>query len=350
MTSAYGVFANDGVRNPSTGILEVQDVNGNVLEQYQPNPEQILPKNTALTISDILSDETAREPTFGVHSALYLPGRDVAVKTGTTNNDKDAWTIGYTPSLVVGVWAGNNDDTPMKNGGVAVAGPIWNKFMTAALATFPSETFEKPNLYVDPQTVKPVLRGFWQGNDNFFIDKTSGLLATPDTPEETLEEKVITNVHSILYWVDKNNILGPPPANPASDPQFEHWEVPVQNWWAQNKNKYPIVTLADKPTMTDNIHTDQNKPIVSIVSPDDTTVYQPDQKINLQISSSSTLPLQKIDIFINGTYIETIEPPFNYSFRPEDLGNLGDTNTLKIISYDTAYNSSETDSVFKVTQ
>lgn len=222
--------------------------------------------------------------------------------------------------------------------------------MTAALATFPSETFEKPNLYVDPQTVKPVLRGFWQGNDNFFIDKTSGLLATPDTPEETLEEKVITNVHSILYWVDKNNILGPPPANPASDPQFEHWEVPVQNWWAQNKNKYPIVTLADKPTMTDNIHTDQNKPIVSIVSPDDTTVYQPDQKINLQISSSSTLPLQKIDIFINGTYIETIEPPFNYSFRPEDLGNLGDTNTLKIISYDTAYNSSETDSVFKVTQ
>ncbi len=350
MTSAYGVFANDGLRNPYTGILQVQDLTGKILEQYQPTLQQVLPKNTALTISDILSDETAREPTFGVHSALYIPGKDVAVKTGTTNNDKDAWTIGYTPSLVVGVWAGNNNDTPMKNGGVAVAGPIWNQFMTQALATLPKETFEKPDLTTNPMLVKPALRGFWEGNDNFFIDKTTGLLATSDTPSQTLEEKVITNVHSILYWVDRNDILGPPPVNPASDPQFEHWDVPVQNWWAQNKSKYPIVTLADKPVAADNIHTDQNKPVVSVVSPDTTTVYQPGQKINLQISSSGTFPLQKMDIYINGVYQETITPPFAFSFIPENLENLQASNTLKIISYDTQYNSSETDSVFKVSQ
>ena len=350
MTSAYGVFANDGLKNPYTGILQVTDMTGKVLEQYQPNTQQVLPKNTALTISDILSDEGAREPTFGVHSALYLPGRDVAVKTGTTNDDKDAWTIGYTPSLVVGVWAGNNDDTPMKNGGSAVAAPIWNKFMTTALATLPNETFEKPDLYEDPTLVKPVLRGFWQGDDNFFIDKTTGLLATPDTPPQTLEEKVITNVHSILYWVDKNNILGPSPANPNDDPQFEHWEIPVQNWWAQNSYKYPIVTLADKPTATDDIHTAQNKPVVSIISPDNTTVYSPNQKISLQISSSGTFPLQKMDVFINGIYQQTINPPFSFSFTPTNLENLQATNTLKIISYDTQNNSSETDSVFKVSQ
>jgi len=350
MTSAYGVFANDGIRNPYTGILEVQDLNGKILEQYQGNPQEVLPKNTALTISDILSDETAREPTFGVHSALYIPGKNVAAKTGTTNNDKDAWTIGYTPSLVVGVWAGNNDDTPMKSGGSAVAAPIWNKFMSTALATTSNETFEKPNLNVDPNLIKPVLRGFWQGNNNFFIDKVSGLLATSNTPKETTEEKVITDVHSILYWVDKNNILGPPPANPGDDPQFEHWEIPVQNWWAKNKNNYPITTLADKPTSSDNIHTNQNQPVVSIVSPDNTTIYQPDQKINLKISSSGSYPLQKIDIFINNIYTETIQPPFVYSFRPEDLENLQATNELKIISYDTVYNSSETDSVFKVAQ
>jgi penicillin-binding protein 1C len=348
MTSAYGVFANDGLRNAYTGILQVQDLNGNVLEQYQPNSQQVLPKNTALTISDILSDETAREPTFGVHSALYIPGKDVAVKTGTTNNDKDAWTIGYTPSLVVGVWAGNNNNTPMKNGGSAVAAPIWNKFITGALATLPNETFEKPNLETDPQTVKPVLRGFWQGNENFFIDKISGLLATPNTPKETLEEKVVTNVHSILYWVDKNNITGPSPTNPADDPQFEHWEIPIQNWWAQNESKYSIMTLADKPTAMDNIHTDQNKPVVSIISPDENTVYPSDQKINLKISSSGNFPLQKIDVFVNDIYLETIQPPFNFSFKPQDLENLQDTNTLKIISYDTVYNSSETDSIFKV--
>ena len=350
MTSAYGVFANDGTRNPYTGILEVQDSTGKILEQYQPNPQDVLPKNTALTLSDILSDEKAREPTFGVHSVLYFPNKDVAVKTGTTNDNRDAWTVGYTPSMVVGVWAGNNDNTPMKKGGAAVAGPIWNQFMTAALSTLPNESFEKPDLTTDPTKVKPVLRGLWQGGEDFFIDKISGFLATPNTPPETTEEKVITNVHSILYWVDKNDILGPAPINPANDPQFNHWEIPVQNWWAQNKAKYPIVTAADKPTASDNVHTSSTKPNISIIEPDTSTVYPVNEKINLKISSSSIYPLQKIDIFINGVYLETDQPPFNFSFTPSDLSNLQAENDLKIISYDTIYNRSETDSTFEVQQ
>ena len=255
MTEAFGVFANDGLRNPYTGILKIEDRSGKILEEFTPSPREVLPKNTALTISNIMSDEKARVPTFGAHSALFIPGRDVAVKTGTTNNNKDAWTIGYTPSISVGVWAGNNDNKPMKKGGVSMAGPIWNKFMNEALKNLPDEKFEAPNLDVDPQTVKPALRGFWQGNENFFIDKISGKLATQYTPQETLQEKVVTNVHSILYWIDRNDILGPAPSNPADNPQFEHWEIPVQNWWAQNKNKYPITTISEKPTAIDNIHT-----------------------------------------------------------------------------------------------
>jgi hypothetical protein len=236
----------------------------------------------------------------------------------------------------------------MKSGGAAVAGPIWNKFMTTALQTIPNETFEKPNLEVDGAKVKPVLRGLWQGNENFFIDKISGKLATSFTPPETLEEKVVTNVHSILYWVNKNDILGPAPANPADDPQFEHWEIPVQNWWAQNKDNYPITTLDEKPTALDDVHTVSNQPKVSIIEPDDTTTYPPDQKINLKINSSSVFPLLKMDIFINGIYLETINPPFNFSFTPADLENLQNSNNLKIIIYDAVYNSSETDSVFNV--
>ena len=349
MTSAYGVFANDGVRNPYTGILEVDDNNGKVLEQYQPNSQQILPKNTALTISDILSDNQARTPTFGANSVLQIPGRDVAVKTGTTNDDKDAWTIGYTPSIVIGVWAGNNNDTPMKSGGGTVAGPIWNKAMVTALQNLPDETFEKPDV-IDTTKIKPVLAGYWQGNDAFFIDKVSGKLATTNTPQQALQEKVITNVHSILYWVDKNDITGPAPTNPSSDPQFSRWEIPVQNWWAKNASKYPITTVNDRPTAVDDVHTDQNKPVVSIISPDSNTVYKPDQRITLQIKSTGTYPLQKIDIFINGVYQETIQSPFNYSFVPNHLSNLSSDNILKIISSDTVFNSSETDLHFKVQQ
>ncbi len=210
ITSAYGVFGNSGIRNAYTGILKVEDSTGRVLEEFKENPLEVLPKNTALTISDILKRDDSRSPTFGSNSVLNIPGRDVAVKTGTTNNNKDAWTIGYTPSIAVGVWAGNNDNKPMRKGGSALAGPIWNKFITEALKKIPDEKFEGPDLYIDPQT-KPILRGFWQGN-----------------------------VHSILYFVNKRDILGPQPINPSDDPQFEHWEIPIQNWWSQNGGLYPV--------------------------------------------------------------------------------------------------------------
>jgi penicillin-binding protein 1C len=348
MTSAYGVFANNGTRNPYTGILKVEDQSGNILEEYSPNPRDVLSKNVALTLSDILSDNKARTPTFGANSPLVITNKDVAVKTGTTNNNKDAWTIGYTPSIVVGVWAGNNDNKPMKKGGSAVAGPIWHNFITEALKTLPNDKFEQPDLSTDPTQVKPALRGFWQGNDNFFIDKISGKLATALTPKETTQEKVITNVHTILYWVNKKDILGPSPINPSDDSQFNHWEIPIQNWWAQNRYKYSITTMADKPTFIDDIHTDASKPTVSIIEPNTTTIYDSNQKIQLKITSFGLYPLQKIDIFVNDIYLGTSKPPFNFSLTPSGLTNLKSLNNIKIISYDTAYNSSEINSTFQV--
>ncbi len=349
ITSAYGVFANNGLKNPYTGILKVEDINGKTIEEFKQNTNEVLPKNTALTISDILSDNQARMPTFGANSVLQIAGRNVAVKTGTTNSNKDAWTIGYTPSIVIGVWAGNNDNTPMKKGGAAVAGPIWNKFITEALKNLPNESFEKPDLEIDPTKVKPILRGFWQGNENFFIDKISGKLATPNTPKETLQEKVLTSVHSILYWVNKNDILGPAPLNPNSDAQFNNWEIPIQNWWAQNQYKYPITTFREKPTEIDNVHTDSSKPMASIIEPNNITKYLPNQKIYLKFLNSTLLPIQKIDIFINGIYLESRENPFfDFYFIPNELENLQNSNELKIIFYDMVYSRSEVTSIFEV--
>jgi len=350
MTSAYGVFANKGIRNPYTGILKIEDLGGKILEEFQPRAQEILSKNIALTISDILSDEKARVPTFGTHSNLFIPNRDVAVKTGTTNSNKDAWTIGYSSNIVVGVWAGNNDNTPMKKGGSAVAGPIWNKFMNEALKNLPDEKFEKPNLEYDVNTIKPVLRGLWQGNENFFIDKISRKLATENTPKETLEEKIITNVHSILYWINKKDILGAPPEDPASDPQFNHFEIPVQNWWSQNAGKYPITTLNNKPTETDDIHVDSLKPIISIIEPNNYTIYPANKKINIKISNFSRYSLSKVDVFINKTYIGTYNPNSIVSFTPSEFEDIQTENELKIIIHDTVYNSSEATTTFKVQQ
>jgi penicillin-binding protein 1C len=350
MTSAYGVFANNGIKNQTTGILKIEDLSGKVLEEYKPITEEVLPKNTTLMISDILSDEKARVPTFGSHSPLYIAQKDVAVKTGTTNSNKDAWTVGYTPSVVVGVWAGNNDNTPMKKGGSAVAGPIWNKFMNEALKIIPSQKFEEPNLDFDPKVVKPVLRGSWMGNENFFIDKISGRLATEFTPEETTEEKVITNVHSILHWIDRDDITGEAPTNPERNAQYDHFEIPIQNWWAQNSFKYKTTSIYDKPTTVDNIHTSASKPNISITEPNTFTIYPANKRINVKISSFGQYPLAKIDVFINNIFLGSYEKSTSFSFIPKDLDDLQAENTIRIIAHDTVYNSNETTSVFKVAQ
>jgi len=349
MTSAYAVFANSGVRNSYTGILKIEDSKGKLLEEYQQNSKEVILKNTALTISDILSDNNARVPTFGANSPLVVPGGEVAVKTGTTNSNKDAWTVGYTPSIAVGVWAGNNDNKSMKKGGAALAGPMWNKFMKEALSVLPNEQFEKPD-YSGDYAKKPVLRGSWMGNETYFVDRVSGGLAGPNTPEESKEEKTITNVHSILYWVNKKDILGPPPVNPASDPQFSQWEIPVQRWWSENYTKYPINTVNNIPTTVDNIHNESTKPIISISASPSLAVYGKNQEIRISVAGAGAYPLQKINMFVNGTFLGSLSSPFNFSITPSDVHNLRLNNELKVVGYDTIQNVGEGVFNFQVSQ
>ncbi|MFZ2522023.1 MAG: PBP1A family penicillin-binding protein [Minisyncoccia bacterium] len=227
MTSAYGVFATEGLKAPYTGIISVLDSNGKVLEEYKSAPNQVLEPEITRKISDILSDNVARTPLYGANSVLYFPGVDVAVKTGTTNNYKDAWIIGYTPSVVVGTWAGNNDNTSMakKVSGLIVA-PMWRAFMDEVLKTVPNETFTRPEKE-DSFELKPVLRGRWQGGISNLIQ--GGTIDT-DVPYNSQQEILAGGVHSILYWLHKDYPRGEMPEFPGQDPQFERWEYPIRNW------------------------------------------------------------------------------------------------------------------------
>jgi 1A family penicillin-binding protein len=133
MTSAYGVFANGGVRVAPFAISRITDHNGNVVYEQQSQAQQVLRPEHAYLISSILSDNVARSPEFSANSPLNLPF-PAAAKTGTTNDFRDNWTMGYTPDLAVGVWVGNADDSPMKDvTGITGAAPIWGKFMRAAV-------------------------------------------------------------------------------------------------------------------------------------------------------------------------------------------------------------------------
>lgn len=206
LVSAYGTFANQGVHNPATGIMSVTDESGNVLEEFTERQTQVMDPGVAADITAMLSNNEARFPAYQPNNPLTFPGYDVAAKTGTTNDYKDTWTIGYTPNLVAGVWAGNNDASPMvkETAGYIVA-PMWHAFMEKALASRPQEYFGETRPV--PENAPFVFFGEYVGEDG---------------------------IHEVLHYVDKQNPLGPPPTNPANDPQYAYWEYPVQVWTASS--------------------------------------------------------------------------------------------------------------------
>ncbi len=201
ITSAYGVFANAGVRNPPTGILSVTDNNGKLLEEFKADPQLALNPDVANEMASMLSNNEARFPEYSAVNPLHFENYDVAAKTGTTNDYRDVWTIGFSPDIVVGTWAGNNDNKPMvKEIAGYVVAPMWHAFMEVALAKYPVSYFPEPPGI--PDGAPAALRGSYVGS---------------------------TGVHDILYWVNKDNPMLPA-VNPWVDPQFSRWEYPVQYW------------------------------------------------------------------------------------------------------------------------
>ena len=227
MTSAYGVFATEGNYIPPVSILKITDADGNVIEQNQEQPTKVLDTQIAREISNVLSDNNARTPIFGANSPLYVPGYQVAAKTGTTQNFVDGWTMGYTPFVAIGVWTGNNDNSPTRDEGVGIAAPMWNKVMTKIVQAHPNENFTAPD---DITNVNPILLG---------------QLPQGDT-------------HTILYYIDRNNPLGPAPSNPTNDPQYNLWQAGINNYLIRTGQMVnPIIppnstTTTNQPTTPAN--------------------------------------------------------------------------------------------------
>jgi len=208
LLKAYSILSQEGVEHNQTMVLEVDDANGNALEKYQDQSARVDAPTYIRWINYILSNPAFRQPLFQASfNKTVFPGYDVALKTGTTNDYRDAWAFGYTPALAVGVWAGNSDNTPMQHSGTSIlaAVPIWSDFLNKVLPNYPQESFTPPDPL--PPNTKPMLNGQYINNGS---------------------------IHSILYYVDKNDPAGPVPANPMNDPQFTDWEAGVLDWVSKN--------------------------------------------------------------------------------------------------------------------
>lgn len=315
LVGAYGTFATGGEKTDLVSILKIEDKSGKVLKESKPELKRILPEETANKINSILSDNVARTPSYGANSPLNFPGRSVAVKTGTTNDYRDAWILGYTPKVVVGAWAGNNDNSSMEKqvAGFIVA-PMWNEFMQEVLKKYPEEAF---NQYTPAsKDTKPIIIGDWQK----------------------------TGEHSILFSVNKDDPLGPVPSNPRRDPQFILWEKGVQEWFGNSEN----TTNLDQSVNSNQ--NNSNEISGEIISPYKNNSYSKNTQIPVVLSLPKDLIPNKADVFINNKFLGSFnKKPFVFSFVPEDVLNIKKTNDIKVVVYfENSTNKLEISSKFEV--
>lgn len=249
--------------------------------------------------------------------------------------------MGYTPSLAVGVWAGNNDNTPMRSGADSsvVAAPIWNAFMRKALADTPVETFTPP----DPDPVdKPVLRGEGLGTTTVRIDRVSGKLATQHTPTSQIEERTYTVLKPILHFVDKDDPRGPVPSDPGRDPYYEPWLRAIEAWGA----KQGLVDR-DPPTEEDDVHLPENRPHIEILTPSAGSTVVRGGSAMVTVNTSAVRGVRRVDYFLDDVPLRTVtDAPFSlmldipatlapgsHTLRArasDDVDNIGET-TITII-------------------
>ncbi|OGZ60984.1 MAG: hypothetical protein A2919_00580 [Candidatus Spechtbacteria bacterium RIFCSPLOWO2_01_FULL_43_12] len=291
-TSAFGIFATRGEKNSPNYILRIEDREGNILEEFRKESKDVLEKNIADQINYVLSTNSFRAKVFGENNYLSIGGLPVAAKTGTSQDYIDAWTVGYTRSIAVGVWVGNNNNAKMRNAdGSAVAAPIWNAFFREAYAKKQQESgelkerefyFSLPSLDNEAPFVNPDI---------------------PKTGKPVLDGSVYRN--SILHYVDKSNPLGPYPKSPQNDPLYQNWQLPVQQWGGQ------ISTSGTNYTGTGDIAIVFTSPQKDMFSKNDT--------LELRAGVQSEKPLTLVRIWLDGELIKKFEYGENSSARAVNI-------------------------------
>lgn len=306
LVGAYSVLANDGIYHKQVVVLRVEDKNGNVLEEYKDNNKRVVDANYPRLINDILSDVNLRAPLYSTSIGLTMvPGHQVALKTGTTNDYKDAWTIGFTPNLVAGIWVGNNNQEPLtsKGGSVLAAVPIWHEFITKALVNKPLVTFPKPN---QESSSNPIVRG----------------------------ELVQGEYHEILYYLNRVN-----------DPQFNNWEEGVKRWLLTNKvdvNKFK--TTASAPVVGNILSAPIGNAGVIINSPRNGSFVADTIAVDAEAYSNNRIT--KLEIYLNDNLLDSkvgdLGQSYKYaaSLKPNNL-DLQNVLVVRVTNADGAQSSKQ---------
>ena len=328
-TAAYAAFANGGSAIQPVAVRRVEDEEGQLLWSPEPGVgQQVLDAQVSYLITDVLSDDEARIPSFGLGSALEL-ARPAAVKTGTTTDYRDNWTVGYTPELVAGVWVGNADNEPMLDiSGISGAAPIWHDFMEMALKGQPVQQFHRPaglvevevcalsGLLPGPDCPHRVKELFVEGTEptemctmhqRVAIDRATGLRATSETPRDRIVERVYTVLPTEARdWAREQGILELPPPAPDGFAVSEAGSQPAK------------IGAGDAGP-------EAGSPGLTMSSPDAGSIYQLDgglprdaQQIEVTAYPADDDALQEVTLFVDGQPLaEFSMPPYKTLWQLE---------------------------------
>lgn len=337
LTDAYSAFMNGGMRIDPISILKVEDSHGKVLEETKPKAvRRVLTPEQAYLVVNILSDNKARTDVFGPSSLLNISGRQIAVKTGTTNDKRDNWTIGGSPQRIVGVWVGNNDNSPMREvaSGVSGASPIWRRILLEALKDKPNMSFEQPSGIISAEVDaisgfrahdgfasrgEIFIRGTEPSEDSVHVKlkvcKTDGKQATPsDISSGNYEEKE--------FFVFKEE--DPTAASGGAN----KWQEGILTW---------LDTQSDSRYHPPGDYCGTQNPVnVEFVNPIDRSSDLPNS-FTVKILADSTSDITQVSLEIDGKNVRNFDgPPYE---EPRNFEN--GVHTLRAIAKDSKGNQSD---------
>lgn len=335
MTGAFAAFAVDGIYREPTPILEIKDAQGKVLYSWRDNGgERAVDEEVAFLISDILSDDGARSGVFGFGSLLHIPGHQVAVKTGTTDDMRDNYALGYTKEIAIGTWVGNNNNEEMYRvaSGISGATPIWRRAMIHALQD------KEPDKFVAPDTVK-----------KFEVDKLTGGLPYQDF--ETRNEWLIvgTEPTSVSNWYQRLEIctedgkLANDECKDADETKVKtfigiqaeraDWQMDVDAWISENYSGedeyFPPMMVSQLEFDGDDV--EKEDPVVEIVDVSDGDEVP--RHFRLKVEVSTARDVKKVRIYLDGDQVASDESfPYGYNFAFEE-SQVGE-HTFKAVAED----------------
>lgn len=345
IASAYSAFANEGYKVEPIAVLKVTDKDGKVLFEHQLSQRrQVITPEQAFLISHTLSDNNSRLLTFGERSALVVPGKTVAVKTGTTNDRRDNWTIGWNPAVMVGVWVGNNDNSPMKKlaSGVTGAAPIWRRIIAKALEGKPNIGFSQPEGVVTAEV--DAVSGY-RAHDGFPSRAEYFIKGSEPSAEDPIhtklkvcpgQEKLASLAQIARGQYEEKEYFIFKEGDPVSPDGVNRWQQGIDEWLStQSDSRYrpPTEYCGNIGEVEVTINNPGNEAQIN------------SNEIKVEGRIVSVNPISKIEIYINGSLVETIEN----SKRFEKIFTLSDgAYVVKVKAWDNQDNQGEREAKFGV--